>query len=94
MYNFKYSAKFKKDLKKIYYHGSFDPQELEYIINLLTNNRNLENKYNKYKNHKLKGEFKNCYECHIKPDVLLIYQIDKINAVIYLLRIGSHSELF
>ncbi|MFH1677464.1 MAG: type II toxin-antitoxin system YafQ family toxin [Patescibacteria group bacterium] len=91
MYNLKYSAKFKKDLKKISRNNNLNLLELECIIDLLADNKNLKIKY---QNHKLKGEFKNCYECHIKPDVLLIYEIDKKNSVIYFLRLGSHSKLF
>lgn len=33
-------------------------------------------------------------ECHLKPDVLLIYWVDEANKLLYLERIGSHSELF
>jgi mRNA interferase YafQ len=44
--------------------------------------------------HRLKGVYKNNWECHIKPDLLIIwFQIDK-HQVIRLIRIGSHSELF
>ena len=46
----------------------------------------------KYKDHPLKGNRKNTRECHIKPDLLLIYQID--NNVLKLIDIGSHSDLF
>jgi len=45
-------------------------------------------------NHRLAGEFKECFECHIKPDVLLIYKIEKSEIIILLLRIGSQAELF
>ena len=46
----------------------------------------------KYKDHKLRGDYKDFRECHIKPDLLLIYQID--GQFLYLVRIGSHSDLF
>lgn len=46
-----------------------------------------------YKDHKLKGEFSDCRECHIEPDWLLIYIIDDCNNLI-LIRTGSHSDLF
>jgi len=91
MYSLKHSKKFKKELKKINKNANFNIKELEYILNLLTNNRPLNKKY---QNHKLHGEFNNCYECHIKSDLLLIYDIDQQNLIIHLLRIGSHSELF
>lgn len=43
------------------------------------------------KDHPLKGEWKGCRDCHIKPDVVLIYEY-RANKII-LHRIGSHSEL-
>ncbi len=45
-----------------------------------------------YKDHKLKGEWKDFRECHIETDWLLIYTISdfELRAV----RFGSHSELF
>jgi mRNA interferase YafQ len=46
----------------------------------------------KYKDHKLKGRFKNRRECHIEPDWLLIYKIE--GETIFFERTGSHSELF
>ena len=44
------------------------------------------------KDHPLKGEWKGCRDCHLKPDLVLIYR--KTETAIELLRIGSHSELF
>ncbi len=44
------------------------------------------------KDHPLKGEWKGCRDCHMKPDLVLIYR--KTETAIELLRIGSHSELF
>ena len=46
----------------------------------------------KYKNHKLKGNLKGRWECHIEPDWLLIYCVDE-NTVI-LEHTGTHSDLF
>lgn len=46
----------------------------------------------KYRDHSLAGDYHGYRECHIKPDVLLIYRTDE--QCLYLARIGSHSELF
>jgi mRNA interferase YafQ len=47
----------------------------------------------KNRDHALAGEWRDCRECHLKPDLLLIYR--KPNSdVLQLLRLGSHSELF
>jgi mRNA interferase YafQ len=48
----------------------------------------------KYKAHKLVGNFVNCRECHIKPDLLLIYKIDKNLLELALVSAGNHSKLF
>ena len=48
----------------------------------------------KMKPHKLRGVYKNDWECHIKPDLLIIwFQIEKPKTIT-LIRIGTHSELF
>ena len=42
--------------------------------------------------HSLTGNLKDCRDCHIKPDLVLIYR--KINDnTLELVRLGSHSEL-
>jgi mRNA interferase YafQ len=46
-----------------------------------------------YRDHNLTGEWTGCRECHIKPDLLLIYKKVGDNKLI-LARLGSHSELF
>lgn len=46
----------------------------------------------KNRNHRLTGNWKDHMECHVRPDVLLIYR--DIDNVIELVRLGSHSELF
>ena len=46
----------------------------------------------RYSAHALSGDWKDNRDCHIKPDLVLIYQ--KPNADIWrLVRLGSHSEL-
>ena len=48
----------------------------------------------KYKDHELSGNYKDTRECHVEPDWLLIYSIQKDVLVLMLYRTGSHSELF
>ncbi|MFA6439928.1 MAG: type II toxin-antitoxin system YafQ family toxin [Bacteriovoracaceae bacterium] len=45
-----------------------------------------------FKDHPLQGEFKDCRECHIQPDWLLIYMLTSSELV--LVRTGTHSDLF
>jgi len=66
-------------------------EELAYIdvaYNLLCGNKLVE----KYKDHQLIGNMQDCRECHIKPNLLLIYMIE--DETLKLVDIGSHSELF
>ena len=46
----------------------------------------------KYRDHALYGEWVGCRDCHIRPDLILIYEITE--DVLTLHRVGSHSELF
>lgn len=45
----------------------------------------------KYRDHALKGDLKDFRDCHIKPDLVLIYTVS--DEFVHLIRIGSHSEL-
>lgn len=66
-----------------------DMSKFKYVLNQLVSQKNLPIKY---KNHKLIGNFKDRWECHIEPDWLLIYYMDKEH--LRLERMGSHSDLF
>ncbi|MBI3343678.1 MAG: type II toxin-antitoxin system YafQ family toxin [Gammaproteobacteria bacterium] len=46
----------------------------------------------RYRDHALTGEWKDSRDCHIKPDLVLIYQKPN-DKVLQLVRLGSHSEL-
>ena len=55
----------------------------------------------RYRDHMLTGDWAGHGECHVKPDLLLIYmKIDPDensedkNGELHLVRLGSHSELF
>ena len=48
----------------------------------------------KNRDHSLGGDYVECRECHITPDWLLVYEVDEQECIIYLVRTGSHSDLF
>ena len=79
---------FRKDLKRELKRG-LDSNILYSVVDMLQSEKKLESKY---RDHKLQGNYVNCRECHIKPDLLLIYRVVKPN--LYLIRLGSHSDLF
>lgn len=76
---------FKRDFKK---HGAMDSALIE-VLYKLANDEVLNPKYC---DHPLSGEWSDHRDCHIKPDIILIYR--KVgNDILQLVRIGSHSEL-
>lgn len=92
-YELKFSTKFKKDFKKI----SSDKQKVEEtkMVFQLLMDYGTDGIPLKMKPHQLKGNWKDFWECHIRPDLLMIWlQIDEPNKIIFLERIGSHSDLF
>lgn len=86
----KITNQFKKDFKKYRHNKSF-VEEFEKVIKILCNQEKLPAKY---KDHQLKWEYLWTRECHIKPDILLVYKIEKQSLELLLLRLWSHSELF
>ncbi len=88
MLKLKIENSFKRDVKIAYKQG-LKQDEIEPIIHKLLSQEVLEPKY---KDHKLQGDLKDFRECHIKPDLLLIYQVKQDS--LHLVRIGSHSHLF
>jgi mRNA interferase YafQ len=46
----------------------------------------------KYVDHPLRGEWKDFRDCHVKPDLVLIYRKTG-DDTLQLVRLGSHSEL-
>lgn len=80
------SSAFKRDFKK---HGDIDAALIEVLYKLLNDDPLPE----KYRDHSLIGDWDGYRECHVKPDLLLIYKISDENTL-RLARFGSHSELF
>ncbi|MCX5804279.1 MAG: type II toxin-antitoxin system YafQ family toxin [Proteobacteria bacterium] len=86
-----FTKQFKKDVKRLEKSGSKDIEKLKLIINTLIEERNLDKKY---RDHTLMGYFKDRRECHIEPDWLLVYKLNKEEKIIIFERTGSHPELF
>ena len=88
MYKIFRTSSFKKDYKKL---NAKEKELLKTVIAKLANGEELEERY---KDHNLIGNYLGCRECHIKPDLLLIYRIDDDILELALVRVGSHSKLF
>lgn len=90
MYTVKPTNQFKRDLKLVQKRG-YDIQKMTDVIKKLAAGETLPEAN---RDHALSGNFKGCRECHIEPDWLLIYEIEKDNLILYLTRTGTHSDLF
>ena len=88
MLNIRRVNKFKKDYKRCVKRGC-DTGKLHDIIDLLSNENKLDAKH---RDHTFLGAYRDCRECHIEPDWLLIYQL--LDDEIILIRTGTHAGLF
>lgn len=86
-----YAKKFRKSLRKLEKSGKFDSEETEKVAQKLIDGQKLEKKN---QDHFLGGEYEGYKECHIKNDLLLMYEIDKEKLLITFVNIGSHQEFF
>ncbi len=91
-YKIDFTSNFKKQLKAIIKQN----KDINELLEVITKLANLETLDSKYRNHNLINDktYKDCSECHIKPDWLLIYKYVDDKLVLVLFAIGSHSELF
>ena len=64
--------------------------ELRPVLTLLLNDQPLPARY---RDHPLRGEWADHRDCHIRPDLILIYRKPDADRL-ELVRLGSHSELF
>lgn len=82
---------FKRDYRKV--NTSPKHRDLEIllpqVLNFLVTDTPLPERH---RDHPLTGEWKDHRDCHIKPDLVLIYRKPDEN-VLQLVRLGSHSEL-
>ena len=90
MLTIRYQTAFRKDYKRAVKRG-YDIRLLERVIALLAEEQPLPAEY---RDHALSGDYSGCRECHITPDWLLIYEISETELTLYLMRTGSHSDLF
>ena len=89
-YTIKWTSRFKKEYKLLMKRGE-DVQALDNVIRLLADGVCL---LPEYHDHILSGRYDGLHECHVRPDMLLVYDIDEGVLVLTLFRTGSHSDLF
>lgn len=83
------SSQYKKDIKRIR-NNPKKAEELRKVLELLANEETIPKEYCP---HPLGGDYAGCMECHVQGGFLLIW-IDRETDEIYLVRLGTHSELF
>ena len=69
----------------------YDLSLLQKVIDLLLADRPLPLQY---RDHALTGDKKAYRECHIQPDWLLMYRIERDRLILVLQRTGTHADLF
>jgi len=86
------STAFKRDYKRESKrpHGAALDDVLVPVLQALAADQPLEQRH---RDHDLSGDWAGYRECHVKPDLLLIYRQPDANTL-RLARLGSHSELF
>lgn len=94
MYRIVPTKQFERSYKKLRRSGQFNTsakQTLEEAITCLAGDEKLPSSF---RDHQLNGELKPYRECHIKGDVVLVYQKQDDRLVLVLVNIGSHSAIF
>ena len=90
MFTIKYTRSFEKDFKHCKQRG-YEMEALSEVMQLLEKDGGLPPQY---KPHKLSGKFKHRWECHIKPDWLLVWDKNDTELTLLLMRTGTHSDIF
>lgn len=85
------SRRYKTAHKRVSRHKNFDQKVLDEVVNALAAGETLDAKR---RDHQLTGGFKDYRECHIKDDILLMYQKHEHILVLLLVDLGSHDSLF
>lgn len=82
------TSSFKKGFKKL------NPKEQDAVLSVVARLAEDEALEPRYKDHALVGNFAGCRECHVKPDLLLVYRITEDILELALIEVGSHAGLF
>jgi mRNA interferase YafQ len=89
-YAVRYTALFKRQRKLLIKRG-YDILLLDEVVAMLANGETLPVKY---RDHALAGDRRGRRDCHIRPDWILIYEINNDELLLLLCETGTHSDLF
>jgi mRNA interferase YafQ len=91
MYRPFFTKQFQRDIKRLQGSGIRDMDKLKRIVETLVDEALLDKGY---LDHPLKGYFKDRRECHLGPDWLLVYKVNKEDKTIIFERTGSRADIF
>lgn len=85
-----YTNTFKKDMKKVKSYSNFKADKLKFFVDKLVNGEPLPKNAD---NHKMasNSHFKDFYNFHLAPDIVVLYKIDDSSISLY--RIGKHNHI-
>lgn len=91
MRTIKRTARFRRDFKRIKrgVHGDHLDATLLSALELLATDLPLPPRY---VDHPMKGRYSDCRDCHLRPDLVLVYRKPDAD-VLELIRIGTHAQL-
>ena len=90
-YEIKFSSKFKKHLKLVTKRRTENAIKIKEVSDMLQRGEKLPERYH---DHELIGNWAGHRECHILPDLLLIYRIIENILILEMVDTGTHSDLF
>ena len=93
MYKLVETSRFRKDVKRIFKRSRYDFEMTFEVLEILKL-KGVDGVPITMKSHRLKGNYRDNWECHIKPDLLIIWIQIEAPKTIKLIRLGSHSDLF
>jgi mRNA interferase YafQ len=90
VYQIEITNRFKRSLD-LSFRRNLDLRLLKEVVHVLAKGEKLDTKY---RTHTLTGYKTTIWECHVKPDWLLLWQQMDNDLILILLDTGTHSDLF
>ena len=90
MYKIQFTAKMKRDVKRMEKRGK-NISKLTSVLSVLASGNSLPINH---RDHQLSGYMSDFRECHIEPDWLLVYRIEKDVLILTAIETGTHADLF
>lgn len=85
-----YKPSFKRDFKRAIRRGK-DPAKIQSVVKLLCSGEPLPATL---RDHALKGKYAGYRDCHVEPDLVLVYRIVRDQLQLVCVRLGTHADLF